>query len=269
MADTHEFGSVEEKAAAREHHVDSIISLISVALKEILGHYNVDFNDPQCQRKLRKAIADATRIGESLGELQSGLVLMDKAWFSKHTDENGHILPSVVGNRMRLLYEPDGGKVIKGKVAVVISPGLLKYGADSGEGWETWSVWTPAIVQLMDMETEVSLPSLPSPPPPLTPQVTDLPRNHYEHDGDESDLMSWTDDEVLGPDNRTGTPPASERGYQPHGQMQVDRRSPSHQQQWSLLTQFGLSPYGQASRASKSQSYPAEGPQQGGYEYTR
>ncbi len=208
ITDTDEFGSAEEKATAHNLHVDSVLSTISVALEEIFGHYRVNFSHTSRQRsKLRNAITEATKIGKTLGGLQSGLVLMDKPWFCKQADERGRVSPSDMGDRMRLLYEPDGGKVIKGKVAVVLFPGLLKYGSDNGEGWESWSVWKPAIVELMDMEIEAPPPPPPPPPPPVLP-VPDPRHNTDGYDG-------YEDYEMYGANYAAYNKQAKTTRYQP------------------------------------------------------
>lgn len=175
IAVTDEFGSAEDKAAAREEYIDNIMSTISTALKPIFDHNNLDFTDKECARKLRDLIVQAVKIGDVLGELHSGLVLMDKAWFRRHAhekgDEEGRVSPSLLGSRIDVKAEPDGRLMIKAKVAVILFPGLLKYGSDDGESWDSWSVWIPAKVQLMEIETEALPPPRPPPPPSLPPSL--------------------------------------------------------------------------------------------------
>ncbi|KAF5570128.1 hypothetical protein FPANT_13803 [Fusarium pseudoanthophilum] len=143
-----EFGSEHEKKAAREQSIDDITSMVFKALE-------IGFNDQAHQPKLRNSISLAVDIGKTLGQSLSGLVPMNKGWLQEYVDADGYISASTLGSRIEPRYPPDGGKtIIKGKVALVLFPGLLKYGSDDGEHWDSWTVWTPAKVHLMDEQIE-------------------------------------------------------------------------------------------------------------------
>ncbi|KAK0727479.1 hypothetical protein B0T26DRAFT_799487 [Lasiosphaeria miniovina] len=168
---------------------DSILSAISQTLKPAFDILGLDLDDARMQRKLRDAVREAAAIGKEFGELQSGLVLMDQTWLRRHAsllDDTGCISPSDMGSRIEFKFDPveEGKKLVRAKAAVVLFPGLLKYGTDGGDNWDTWTVWIPARVQLTDVETE-QLPvaiTQPSPPQSVKPSI---PRGNSEE-------MKWT-----------------------------------------------------------------------------
>lgn len=143
-----EFGSESAKEIAHEQSIDDIMFMVSKALGvENYGQAN--------HPKLRTSISLAVDIGKELGQSLSGLVLMNKGWLQEHVDGDGYISVSTMGSRIEPRSPPDGGKtIVKGKVALVLLPGLLKYGSDDGEHWDSWTVWTPAKVHLMDEQIE-------------------------------------------------------------------------------------------------------------------
>ncbi|RSL41497.1 hypothetical protein CEP54_015798 [Fusarium duplospermum] len=150
-----EFGSKHEKEMAREQCIDNIMSMVSKALR-------LEFHGQTQQVKLRGSIGNAVDIGKELGQLLSGLVPMDKAWLHEHVDGEGYVSVSTMGSRIEPRSPPDGGKaIVKGKVALVLFPGLLKYGSDGGEHWDSWTVWIPAKIHLMDEQIENITPELP------------------------------------------------------------------------------------------------------------
>ncbi|KAK3366131.1 hypothetical protein B0T24DRAFT_670252 [Lasiosphaeria ovina] len=184
------FGSLDDKVAAYQNHIDSIMSTISQTLKPAFDILGLDLDDARMQPKLRDAVSEAAAIGKELGELQSGLVLMDQAWLRRHAsrpDDTGCISPSDMGSRIDFKFDPaeEGTKLARAKAAVVLFPGLLKYGTDGGDNWDTWTVWIPARVQLTDVETErlpIAITQPPSPPQSVEPRI---PRGN-------SDEMEWT-----------------------------------------------------------------------------
>lgn len=169
------FGTAEEKTGAIEQRVESVFSAVSLALRPVIEHYQLTLFDWEgCKGILRNAIRDAIQIGRDLSDLHSGLVLMDKTWLGKnHTDENGLISPNLLGSRIEYLPNttlPEGDRVIKAKLSIVLFPGLLKYGSDDGENWDSWTAWVPARLQLTDMMIEKP----PPPPPMMTPEIKRL-----------------------------------------------------------------------------------------------
>lgn len=143
-----EFGSEHEKKAARERSIDDITSMVFKALE-------IEVNDQAHQTKLRRSISLAVDIGKTLGQSLSGLVPMNKGWLQEHVDGDGYISASTLGSRIEPRNLPGEGKTIaKGKVALVLFPGLLKYGSDDGEHWDSWTVWTPAKIHLMNEQIE-------------------------------------------------------------------------------------------------------------------
>ncbi|KAF5604323.1 hypothetical protein FPCIR_868 [Fusarium pseudocircinatum] len=143
-----EFGSEREKETAHKQSIDDIIFMISKALGiEDYGQVN--------HPKLRSSVSLAVDIGKELGQSLSGLVPMNKGWLHEHADRDGYISASTMGSRIEPRYPPDEGRtIVKGKVALVLFPGLLKYGSDDGEHWDSWTVWIPAKVHLMDEQIE-------------------------------------------------------------------------------------------------------------------
>ncbi|RSL88429.1 hypothetical protein CEP51_001744 [Fusarium floridanum] len=150
-----EFGSKHEKEIAREQCIDDIIFMVSKALR-------LEFYGQEPYSKLRRSIRLAVDIGKELGQSLSGLVPMNKGWLHEHVDGDGYISVSTMGSRIELRSPPDGGKtIVKGKVALVLFPGLLKYGSDDGEHWDSWTVWIPAKIHLMDEQIENIPPEVP------------------------------------------------------------------------------------------------------------
>ncbi|RSM15086.1 hypothetical protein CDV31_005167 [Fusarium ambrosium] len=150
-----EFGSKHEKEIAREQCIDDIIFMVSKALR-LESHGQAPYS------KLRRSIRLAVDIGKELGQSLSGLVPMNKGWLHEHVDGDGYISVSTMGSRIEPRSPPDGGKaIVKGKVALVLFPGLLKYGSDDGEHWDSWTVWIPAKIHLMDEQIENIPPEVP------------------------------------------------------------------------------------------------------------
>ena len=151
------FGTAQEKALTIGQHINLVIFSILATLEPAFGHYQPRIASNEAwDRKLRYLIRDATDIGRDLSELHSGLVLMDKAWLaSHHTDHDGFISLDTLGSRV----DPktalsEGERAVKGKLSLVLFPGLLKYGSDDGSNWDSWTVWIPAKIQLTDVAIE-------------------------------------------------------------------------------------------------------------------
>jgi hypothetical protein len=79
--------------------------------------------------------------------LQSGIELMDFKWF-----EQNHLSFSSTDHRMELRSIDEGSdSKMEGEIAIVLCPGLLKWGRDNAENWNSWSVWTRARVEVFEL----------------------------------------------------------------------------------------------------------------------
>ncbi|KAM7191241.1 hypothetical protein V8F20_009419 [Naviculisporaceae sp. PSN 640] len=174
---TDNLGTPQEKVEAMERQIDNVTTSVLMALKPVFDVCRLSGQSDSCQRKLRNTIFDATKVGTELAELQSGLVMMDKEWFqAHHTDEDGLISPPHLGSRVDLKLQiasgPSSGDphdqegVNRGKLALVLFPGLLKYGNDNGDNWESWTVWIQAKVLVTNVE--------------MIKKETGLPRSQYQ-----------------------------------------------------------------------------------------
>jgi hypothetical protein len=56
---------------------------------------------------------------------------------------------SVKRMELRSIDEGSDSKM-EGEIAIVLRPGLLKWGRDNAENWNSWSVWTRARVEVFE-----------------------------------------------------------------------------------------------------------------------
>ncbi|KAK0619195.1 hypothetical protein B0T14DRAFT_518781 [Immersiella caudata] len=159
---TSSLGTAEEKSNIAEGFIQGTCLAVSQTLQPILdvvlgdGNRNV-FDSGENLEKLRDIVAEAVDIGRNLGELRADLIIMNNRWFQHRSDPDGFISPSDLGARIDPRFsaeEEESQAICRAKVGIVLFPGLLKYGNDDGERWDSWTVWTPAKVQLIRVEAE-------------------------------------------------------------------------------------------------------------------
>lgn len=136
----------------RHKHRDEFCQSIRGSILNIVGR----IVDTYCSRKaddgesgddaLFHVVKEASNLSVKLGMLQSGIELMDFKWF-----EQNHLSFSSTDHRMELRSIDEGSdSKMEGEIAIVLCPGLLKWGRDNAENWNSWSVWTRARVEVFE-----------------------------------------------------------------------------------------------------------------------
>lgn len=131
----------------RQEIRDERCRLICTSIIDKVGQIAFDYNGKDADEKgLFDVVHLASDLSIKLGILQSGIELMDLKWFKEN-----NLKFSSMDNRMELRACDEFSKRhMEGEVMVVLCPGLLKWGRDNGDNWESWSVWARARVELME-----------------------------------------------------------------------------------------------------------------------
>jgi hypothetical protein len=136
--------SPDVRQKAQDEYCNSVCQTILGIVDDIAQKYTGVSSDGN---GLHLIVKQASQLSMLFGKLQSRLELVDLHWFQKNNLEF-----SSFDARMTLRSPPiDGDPESQGEIAVLLSPGLLKWGRDNGDNWENWSVWTPARVEASNL----------------------------------------------------------------------------------------------------------------------
>jgi hypothetical protein len=133
------------------------------------------------QDRMFALVAKAASLSRELGFLEAGVSMMSHQTLSDASAE-------VRREWATLRNDDDDGDEAKsrfqGTIAMVLYPGLLKWGRDNGSNWGTWSVWSKARIEMVHAEHVAT--TLP-PAGALQPGVKD-----HEHGQSEQPAQSDT-----------------------------------------------------------------------------
>lgn len=142
----------ELKEKAQDEYCASVCKTILDIVNDISLKYTGFSADGN---SLHLIVKQASQLSILFGKLQSRLELVDLHWFEKN-----NLKFSSFDTRM-ILRSPPSDELLEyqGVIAILLSPGLLKWGRDNGDNWENWSVWTPAKVEASSLRRIKDLPT--------------------------------------------------------------------------------------------------------------